>query len=73
MDANASIKSLQEAYEDGFSDGSWEMFETITGMFYGKQCYFAEDSGVVYSRLTCSYLPTKDDAYKEFIDHYSRW
>lgn len=70
---DAQIADLRTAYNDGFSDGEWDMFEMISSMFFGKQCYFLEDSGVVYSRLTCKYLPTKEEAYNEFINHYSKW
>ena len=64
---------IHQAYEDGFADGEWDMFETISSMIYGKQCYFLEETGIVYSRLTRKYLPSKEDAYKEFIDDYGRW
>ena len=64
---------IHQAYEDGFADGEWEMFERISNVIYGKQCYFLEDTGIVYSRITCKNLPSKEDAYEEFIDYCDRW
>ena len=43
------------------------MFELISGVYFGKQYYFEQNNGIVYSRLSNSYI-TKDDALKEFLD-----
>lgn len=64
---------INQAYANGFADGEWDMFEMITGLLYGKQCYFLESNGIVYSRRTWKYLRTKDEAVKEFTDDYCRW
>ena len=46
---------------------AYEMFELISGVYFGKQYYFEQNNGIVYSRLSHSYM-TKDDALKEFLD-----
>jgi len=47
--------------------GEWEMFELITSAYHGKQYYFLQENGTVYSRDSCKYI-SKEDAYKEFLD-----
>ena len=56
-------EELKQAYEQG----EWEMFRLVTSVWYGKECYFRELSGVVFSRLTGSYLPSAEEAYNEFL------
>ena len=46
--------------------GEWDMFELITSTWYGKQCYFVEENGIVYSRVSCKYMSV-DEAIKEFL------
>lgn len=46
--------------------GEWEMFELITSAYFGKQNYFPEDNGIVYSRESHKYM-TKDEAISEFL------
>ena len=46
---------------------AYEMFELISGVYFGKQYYFEQDNGIVYSRLSSS-DKTKDDALNEFLD-----
>lgn len=45
----------------------YEMFELISGVYFGKQYYFEEKNDMVYSRFSNSYM-TKDDALSEFLD-----
>ena len=59
----AKIQDLDRAY----AKGEWDMFSLITSAWYGKECYFLEPNGVVYSRETHTYLPDKEAAYQEFI------
>ena len=49
-----------------YERGRWDMFEEITSSMYGKQCYFMQDNGVVYSRLSDKYL-TIEEAYNELL------
>lgn len=56
-----------------YERGEWDMFVLITSTWYGKQCYFAESNGTVYSRESCRYLKDKEEAYKEFLDEVGEW
>ena len=46
---------------------AYEMFELISGVYFGKQYYFEDNNDMVYSRFSHSYM-TKDDALNEFLD-----
>ena len=46
---------------------AYEMFELISGVYFGKQYYFEDKNDMVYSRLSNRYN-TKDDALKKFLD-----
>ena len=62
------IKKLPSAQPSVFDSnvGEWDMFELITSAWYGKQCYFLEKNGIVYSRVSCKYMSV-DEAIKEFL------
>ncbi len=48
--------------------GQWEMFESITSAWYGKQYYFLQDDpDIVYSRNSGKYMK-RQKAYDEFLD-----
>lgn len=47
--------------------GEWDMFELITSTYYGKQYYFVQDNGTVYSRASGKCV-SANDAIKEFLD-----
>lgn len=47
-------------------DEAWEMFSLITSVWYGKQYYFMQDNGLVYSRKSHLTM-TKGDALDEFL------
>lgn len=51
-----------------YERGEWDMFVLITSTWYGKQYYFEESNGTVYSRKSCRHLKDKEAAYKEFLD-----
>jgi hypothetical protein len=61
-------EATEQAYKNGYDKGEWEMFSLITSAYFGKQYYFLEDNGTVYSRLSHKALATKQDAYNEFLD-----
>lgn len=44
----------------------YEVLDEISSVWNGKQMYFLEPNGVVYSRYACKNLPTVDDAINEF-------
>ena len=50
-----------------YERGEWEMFCLITSVWHGKQYYFMQDDGTVYSRDSGKYM-TAQDAYNEFLD-----
>lgn len=50
-----------------YEKGEWNMFELITSIWYGKQYYFLEENGIVYSRASCNYM-SREEAYQEFLD-----
>ena len=45
--------------------GQWDMFVTLSSAWWGKQYYFMQDNGLVYSRDSCKYM-TVEQAYAEF-------
>ena len=47
--------------------GQWEMFTLLSSAFWGKQYYFMQDNGIVYSRDSGKYM-TFDDAVDEFVN-----
>lgn len=44
----------------------WELFEFITGVWHGKQCYFLNEDGTVYSRASHKTM-SQDEALQEFL------
>lgn len=67
--AEKSITALQSSQLDANEyrkRGEWDMFELITSVWYGKQCYFEEDNGMAYSRNSHKTM-TVHDAILEFI------
>lgn len=56
------------SYEEKLiEEGEWDMFNLITSTYFGKQYYFLEDDGIVYSRQSCKHM-TREKAIKEFLD-----
>lgn len=55
-----------------YERGEWDMFEHITSVWYGKQYYFLEENGLVYSRMSCKYL-SREKAFDEFILGVIEW
>lgn len=50
-----------------YERGRWDMFELISSLEYGKQCYFLEKRNIVYSRCSCSYM-NRNEALNEFLN-----
>lgn len=57
-DAIAYIKQLE--------DSRFDMFNLISSAWHGKQYYFLQDNGMVYSRESCKEM-TFDQVIEEFI------
>lgn len=53
-----------------YEKGEWEMFELITSAWNGKQYYFLQPDGTVYSRESGGTM-SKEDAYDEFLHSIS--
>lgn len=49
-----------------YEKGEWDMFSLITSVWHGKEYYFLQDDGSVYSRESGKCL-TKAEAYDEFL------
>ena len=58
--------TIEISKSSSYDAGRWDMFEHITSIWYGKQCYFLQDDGQVYSRMTCEYM-SKEEAVNEFL------
>lgn len=52
---------------DEYNKGQWDMFELITNAYFGKQYYFPQDDGTIYSRYSGTYI-TREEAVKQFLD-----
>ncbi len=48
----------------------WEVFDDLSSAYYGKQMYFTQPDGTIYSRLSCGYM-TFEEALSEFREQIS--
>ena len=55
--------------KNDFERGEWSMFKLITNVYFGKEYYFLESDGTVYSRLSHQTLADKLSAYNEFAEY----
>lgn len=69
---NESPKSPAPKKEP-YLEGKWDMFMTITSAAFGKQYYFEQENGLIYSKHSHSHLKSRDDAYDEFLDYMGRY
>ena len=60
---------IHNAYEEGYKCGRFDALDAISSVYYGKQYYFREDNGLIYSRDSCKYL-TLEEAIYEFADKF---
>ena len=51
------------------SEGEWGLFNLITSTYHGKQYYFLNEDGSVYSRASHSNM-SRDEAINEFLDNF---
>ena len=47
--------------------GEYDTLDLLSSAWHGKQYYFREKNGMIYSRATCQYM-TLDDALVEFAN-----
>ena len=63
-------KSLGERMDDVkaklSSPSGFEVLDELSAMYGGKQMYFEQDGGVIYSRYSGKNLPALQDAVNEF-------
>lgn len=45
--------------------GQFDVLNLLSSAWHGKQYYFVEDNGIIYSRDSCKYM-TLEDAISEF-------
>lgn len=67
---NVDEKELAKAldYDRGqYQHGMWDMFELVTSAWYGKEMYFQEGGGMVYSRVSRKTMQ-QDEAVNEFLE-----
>ena len=65
VDEKELVKALK--YDrDQYRQGEWDMFELVTSAWYGKQMYFRESGGMVYSRVSRKTMQ-QDAAVNEFL------
>ena len=53
------------AYIQQLEQREWDLFDLLSSAWHGKQYYFKQEDGSVYSRESCQYL-TFDQAIDEF-------
>lgn len=54
-----------------YEQGEWDMFWLITSVYFGKEYYFLNDDGSVYSRLT-HMNKSREAAKQEFLDYLEK-
>lgn len=60
-----SITEDALAYIKRLEDREWDLFDLLSSAWHGKQYYFKQEDGSVYSRESCQYL-TFNQAIDEF-------
>ena len=55
--------------DNAYERGRFDALDAISSVYYGKQYYFREDNGLIYSRDSCKYL-TLEEAIYEFADKF---
>ena len=56
-----------EAEPEGYKTGEYDVLDLLSSAWHGKQYYFKQANGLIYSRATCQYM-TLDDALVEFAN-----
>lgn len=67
VDEGEKSKFCQVYYAD---NPGWDVFDDISSSYYGKQVYFTQPDGTIYSRLSCGYM-TFEEALSEFREAIS--
>ena len=67
VDEGEKSKFCRVYYAD---NPSWDVFDDLASSYYGKQMYFTQPDGTIYSRLSCGYM-TFEEALSEFREAIS--
>lgn len=67
VDEGEKSKFCRVYYAD---NPGWEVFDDLASAYYGKQMYFTQPDGTIYSRLSCGYMTFKE-ALSEFREAIS--
>lgn len=59
-------QEFSECYNDGFAFGTYLAVKAIASALYGKEMYFREDIGEIYSRVSEKYV-TEEQALEELV------
>lgn len=62
---NAPIQRDALAYIQQLEEREWELFDLLSSAWFTKCCYFKQEDGMVYSRVSGEYI-TFDQAIDEF-------
>ena len=62
---NAPIQRDALAYIKQLEEREWELFDLLSSAWFTKGCYFKQEDGMVYSRVSGEYI-TFDQAIDEF-------
>ena len=62
------VDKINEIPSDGVT---YEVFTQLTSLVYGKQCYFEQGDGIMYSRISGKYLNGIENAMREFSEWYN--
>ena len=63
---NAAVEDFYKFGPPPESERIWELFSLISAVWYGKDAYFQQDDGMVYSRISGESM-TFDQAVDEFV------
>lgn len=66
---NNIADAIHDAYKEGYERGRFDALDAISSVYHGKQYYFREDNGLIYSRDSCKYL-TLEEAIYEFAEKF---
>lgn len=65
IDCYAELHYDALSYIQQLEQREWDLFDLLSSAWHGKQYYFKQEDGTVYSRESCQYL-TFDQAIDEF-------
>lgn len=60
------LMAEHDEYKRQIDIREWELFSLLSAVWYGKDAYFRQDDGMVYSRISGEYM-TFDQAVDEFV------